>query len=249
MTRRYGRARLITRDDRRYQDYLEQFRIARSYQRAMRPPSARQVFGEEVEELLRAWLARSRPLSDRRYLEYEERRGGQWVLKYRELDALEIRGRDTVHVYEIKASRSPKSLRRGLRQLEENRKILSLLFPHIAGTLLFLDTGMMAEERETVLARLERVVFLGDLSEVVDLGDRTGLFWVDLEWIIELAGGEQNLTLDWMDEEETVPTDVSLEEQEPRIWTSGADEQDVGALGQALLKALRRQGESAEGKS
>jgi hypothetical protein len=246
MTKRYGRARLITPDDPGYQAYLEPFRIARSYQRAMRPPSSRQVFGEQVEELLRNWLGQSRPLSDRRYLEYEERRGEHWVLKYRELDALEIVSRDTIHVFEIKTSSSARSLRRGVLQLKEDREILSLLFPHVCATLLFVDTGMVPAERGAALARMEMTVQLEELPKRAGLETEIGLLWIELPWVVELAGGGHNLSLEWMSEDEGRAGDALPGTEEPLVWTSGEDD-ELGALGQALREALRREGGSSQG--
>lgn len=245
MTRRYGRARLITRDDPRYQAYLEPFRIARSYQRAMRPPSSRQVFGEQVEELLRNWLGQSRTLSDRRYLEYEERRGERWVLKYREMDAVEIVSHDTIHVFEIKTSSSARSFRRGVLQLKEDREILSLLFPHVCATLLFVDTGMLPEEREAALARMEMTVQLEELPEGTGPETEVGLLWIERPWVVELAGGGQNLCLEWMGEDEGGTAEVVPGTEEPLVWTSGEDD-EPGALGQALREALRREGGSPQ---
>jgi len=234
MGKRFGRVRLIARDDPRYQAYLEQFRLAREYQRAMRPPSPRQVFGEQVEELLRSWLGQTRRLSERRYLEYEEIRGQQAVLKYRELDAVEIPDPTTVHVFEIKASLS---LGHGLRQLREDRALLSFLFPRVAATLLFVDTGMLPEERQAALEREKDVVILEELTHLAGYGREIGLHWVPLEQVIALAGGEENLNLEWLREGEKQEPPPP---PEPQVWSVGGEEEELGPLGQALLRALGR---------
>lgn len=232
MRPRFGRVRLITRDDPRYRAYLEQFLLAREYQRAMRPPSPRQVFGEQVEEVLRTWLGQTHRLSERRYLEYEEIRGRQAVLKYRELDAVEIPDPTTVHVFEIKASNFVKSLHHGLRQLREDRTLLSFLFPRVAVTLLFVDTGMPPEEREAALEREADVLAVKEPDLLAGYGAEIGLYWLSLEQIIALAGGEEHLNLEWMRESPAEPP-----APEPQTWSVG-EEEGLGALGQALLRAL-----------
>ncbi len=240
MSRRFSRARLITREDPRYQAYLDPYRVAREYQRAMRPPSSRQVFGEQVEQLLRDWLGQTRTLSERRYLEYEEQKGQRAVVKYRELDAVEIPERMTIHVFEIKASSAVRSLRHGLDQLRQDREILALLFPRVAVTLLFVDTGILPEERQAALELAGHVVVLPDLAQLAGYGEEVGLQWISLEQIVGLAGGEEELALEWMREEEgeEIPP---VPETPPQTWSSGGEE-DLGALGQALLEALGDEG-------
>lgn len=232
MRPRFGRVRLITRDDPRYRAYLEQFLLAREYQRAIRPPSPRQVFGEQVEEVLRTWLGQTRRLSERRYLEYEEIRGQEAVLKYRELDAVEIPDPATVHVFEIKASNFAKSLHHGLRQLREDRALLSFLFSRVAVTLLFVDTGIPPEEREAALERETDVLPVKEPDLLAGYGQEIGLYRFSLEQIIALAGGKENLNLEWM---EATPAEPPV--PEPRTWSVG-EEEELGPLGQALLRAL-----------
>ncbi len=233
MRPRFGRVRLITRDDPRYRAYLEQFLLVRAYQRAIRPPSPRQVFGEQVEEVLRTWLGQTHLLTERRYLEYEEIRGQQAVLKYRELDAVEIPDPTTVHVFEIKSSSFAKSLHHGLRQLQEDRTLLSFLFPRVAVTLLFVDTGMSAEEREAALGRETGLLPVKEPDLLAGYGPEVGLYWLSLEQIIALAGGEKNLNLEWMQES---PAELPAAPQPP-TWSVG-EEEEIGPLGQALLRAL-----------
>ncbi len=232
MRPRFGRVRLITRDDPRYRAYLEQFLLAREYQRAIRPPSPRQVFGEQVEDVLRTWLGQTHRLSERRYLEYEEIRGREALLKYRELDAVEIPDPATVHVFEIKASNLAKSLHHGLRQLREDRTLLSFLFPRVAVTLLFVDTGIPPEEREAALERETHVFPVKEPDLLAGYGQEIGLYWLSLEQIIALAGGEEHLNLEWMKEG---PAEIPA--PEPQTWVVGEDE-ELGPLGQALLRAL-----------
>ncbi len=150
---RFSRPRLMTFDDPAYQRYVAQMKLQRANQRASRPPSQRNLFGGEAEEIIRTALSRSFTLSDRRILEYEERSGRSLNRKFRELDAVVLEGQTRAQVFEIKASRRPQAIHRALRQLRETQDILRLALQHVSLTVVIVDTGMItAEERDALAA-------------------------------------------------------------------------------------------------
>lgn len=259
-TIRYARPRLITASDKRYRAYVEHFQIQRSNQRAMRPPRQRDIFGKQAENALRDWLTTRLQLADTRILEYEEHRGRHANRKYRELDALVLEQRGIAWVFEIKASRSGSALRRASRQLRETRDILSLLFPTVYTTILFVDTGVPTDEDvarlmsseapplvqpetlDTVLHALPHLALVYALDECSTDPETIDLLRFTVDDIIRLAGAE-NLALDWDADEEndTIPTPASA----PTLFysTEAAEEQEPD---NPLAAALRRAGLSDE---
>ncbi len=255
----YGRPRLITEDDKRYQAHVAQFALARKNQKAMRPPRQRDLFGGEAEAALRQWLGERVELDDRRILEYEERRNRRGFIKYRELDGLTIEGR-RAHVFEIKASRTASALRRAVGQLQETRAILKLLYPTVAVTILLVDTGIPASAEEVdalmagerppprrpellseVLAAVPELRLIDSLDEVD--GEQIGVLRFGVAEIIAIAGAE-NLSLDWEadDEEpeeplEPRPASSLYTSSEPEEGAKADDDDDDNPLAAALRKA------------
>lgn len=250
----YARARLTTEDDRRYRAFVEQFKLQRKNQKAIRPPRQRDIFGGQAEAALRDWLATHLPLDERRILEYEERRNRTAQMKYRELDALAIVD-GTAWVFEIKASRTASALRRAVAQLNETRQILRLLFHRVGITILLVDTGIPADSAAAdalmasdhppprrpeplaeVLAALPQLHQIDDLSLRSAADDQVNLMLFSVDDIIALAGAE-NLALDWeeddlFDEEVDPPPSASL------FASSGDDDDDDdNPLAAALRKA------------
>lgn len=266
MSARFSRPRLIDETDQRYRAHVEQMKLLRSNQRAIRPPRARDLFGGEAEAALRDWLAQQVTLSDRRIVEYLEHRGRQAVTKYRELDAVWIPEPKTIHVFEIKASMKAASLRRAIRQLRDTQTILRMLFPRVHTTILLVDTGIpqTAEEAAAqlaewiarhpdrqspaeppptladVLANLPQVRLADSLAALPDNPDLVGLIRFSVDDIIALAGAE-NLHLDWdADDEEEEEADTGSGEAERYVYSSEseADDED-NPLAAALRKAMR----------
>ncbi len=253
---RYARPRLITADDKRYRAFVEQFLIQRRNQRAIRPPRQRDIFGGQAEAALRDWLAGQFALSERRILEYEERRGKRASMKYRELDALLLEDAQSAWVFEIKASRSAGSLRRALAQLQETRAILRLLYPFVRTTILLVDTGipsaeeiaalMAAPEAPTVAPQTlaETLAALPDVHCISDLTERssdqayTDLLRFGVEDIITLVGAEQ-LALDWEADDE-LEDSLPPMESGPLYTTTDADHDDEDD--NPMASALRRAG-------
>lgn len=223
---RFSRPRLITFADPAYQRHVEQMQLQRANQRAIRPPAQRDLFGGEVEALLRDALSQQFALSDRRILEYEEQIGRAWQRKYRELDALVVDGQTRVHVFEIKASRRAGAVHRALRQLRDTQAILSLAFRSVSVAVLLVDTGIpTAAERDALLAEspdLERVPQTLDealaaceqvrrvaaISELTAFPGAIEVAVLDVEQIVVLANGAP-LSLDWDADESPVEADES----------------------------------------
>jgi hypothetical protein len=252
----YARPRLTTPEDRRYREHVERFVLQRKNQRAIRPPRQRDIFGGQAEETLRAWLAEHYDLSERRILEYEQRQNKRATMKYRELDAVVLEDKRTISVFEVKASRVSRSVRRAVAQLQETRAILRLLYPTVRATVLLVDTGiptaeeivaLMASEDapkeppETlaeVLASLEAVQLVAQLEERSRDGSMVDVLLFGVDDIIALAG-EEHLALDWSDDDEEAP----LPPTEPTShYTSSeeagdSDDEDGGTLADALRRA------------
>lgn len=257
---RYARPRLITADDKRYRAYVEQFILQRNNQKAMRPPRQRDIFGGQAERALRDWLAQRLELCERRILEYEERRGRRAGTRYRELDALVLdEAAKSVHVFEIKASRSAGSLRRASGQLYETRDILRLRYPSVALTVLLVDTGIpdaaavaeiMAgpeppsrppETFDELLASRPDLHLLEDLAAQADVTEGIGLLRFSVEDIVQLAGAE-NLALDWSEDEdefEAAEKPASSQVYSSSDEQSGDDDDDDD---NPMAAALRRAG-------
>ncbi len=253
MATSYGRARLVTDDDRRYRAYVKQFILQRQNRRPIRPPRQRDIFGDQAENALRNWLAGRLALSERRILEYEERRGKRAAIKYRELDALVLDGR-SAWVFEIKASRTAQSLRRAASQLQETRAILRLLYPHVYATILLVDTGIpTADEVAALMAGPEQptrtpatldgtIAAMTDIRRVADLDacgdDATAidLLCFSVDDIIALVGAE-NLALDWEAHEEIEDFAPPVDAGPAYSTADDADDTDDNPLAAALRRA------------
>lgn len=261
MPPRFSRPRLIGFDDKHYRAFLQQIMLGKNNQRPSRPPTARELFGGEAEEALRAWLGQQRALSERRIVEYFENRGRSAVQKYRELDAVALVDGKTIEVYEIKASERATSLRRASQQLRDTRNILKMLFPRVSATILLVDTGIpktsedvaaiMAEPEpppappptlDEVLATLPHIRPISTLTEQTFDADVVSLKFFTVNDIIAIAG-EENLHLTW-DEDE--PEEDTPEEDAPRFAystdESEPEDEDGGALAEALRRAMGGKG-------
>ncbi|MFM2310629.1 MAG: hypothetical protein RLY87_2751 [Chloroflexota bacterium] len=218
---RFHRVRMHDVDDPQYRAYIAGVMATRSNHKAIRPASNRSLFGAEAEEILRTWLAQFAPLSANRYVEYNERMGTQLIRKYRELDAVHQADATHVHVYEVKASGQLRSINRGLRQLSETRTILRRIIPHVACTLLLVDTGIItAEEVSTQMQSddppLHQPATLADfVRDHPELpfyphhtyqprhDEATAVVTFGLNDIVAMAGVHaESLHLDWSDEHE-----------------------------------------------
>lgn len=265
MASRFSRPRLIDESDRRYRAHVEQMRLLRSNQRAIRPPRARDLFGGEAEAALRTWLAQRMELSDRRIVEYLEHRGRQAITKYRELDAVSLPDSRTIHIFEVKASMKATSLRRAVRQLRDTQTILRMLFAHVHTTILLVDTGIPltpadaaaqlndwiakhpdrpapAEPPPTldaVLAHLPQIRLVTSLEALPADPDLVGLLRFSVDDIVALAGAE-NLHLDWEeDDEEEEEGEAGQDIAERYAYTTEVTEDDEdNPLAAALRKAL-----------
>lgn len=264
MAPRFSRPRLTTFDDRQYRAFVAQIMASRDNQRAIRPPSNRDLFGGEAEGVLREWLAESMTLSDQRIVEYLEHRGRSAIKKYRELDAVTFRTDRHIQIFEVKASRKATSLRRAARQLQETRAILRHLFTRVSLTMLLVDTGiptaadvamLMAEPDAPpfppqtladVLATLPQVQQVSTFDPLAD-DQHIGLVQVPLSTIIERAGAE-NLHLDWDEAEDVDDDDVPAEDESgpvsPFLYSTDAasaeeDADDGGAFGAAFRQAMQ----------
>lgn len=248
---RFYRPRLITQDDPAYQKHVAQMMLQRANQRAIKPPSQRDLFGGEVETVLRSALSERFSLSDRRIVEYEERIGRGLQRKYRELDAVILEGQSRIHVFEIKASRRTGSIHRALRQLRDTRSILSLAFASVSTTVLLVDTGIITEaERDDLaavpdapdrlpqtlaeaIAEHEEVRRVASLAELQPFPASIELVVLSLDDLISLAG-DMPLSLDW-DEDEPIE-DAPPPSDEP-LYSSPEDEEAENPFAAAFRKA------------
>jgi hypothetical protein len=259
MAARFARPRLIDGDDPYYRAFLAQIMLTKENQRASRPPLARDLFGGEVEQALRGWLAERCQLSERRILEYVEHRGRSAIKKYRELDAIVLLDQKRVHVFEIKASRSAGSIRRAAQQLRETQAILRLMFPAVYTTIMLVDTGIPTDDDiaalmaapdappeppptlDAMLERLPHVRLAADLAACAADTEIVSLLRFSVADIVALAGAE-SLHLDW-DEEEEEALDPADEPAPPRFaYSTDAEEpeaEDDNPLAAALRRAMR----------
>ncbi|MFD3162318.1 hypothetical protein [Herpetosiphon sp. NSE202] len=228
---RFVRARLTTFDDPHYRAFVEQMTIARENQRATRPPRQRDLFGGEAEQLLREWLtAQGQALSERRILEYDERSGRQTIRKYREIDALVEVGR-SVHVFEVKASRSAHTIRKAATQLHDIRAALQLIIPRVYTTLLLVDTGIPDAEAVQALMRSpdaphtppptiadiignqSRFHLIEHPEQAQQWPDQISIRRFSLDQLVAMAG-DRPLHLDWaLDDDEEVPSPLPIKRQ------------------------------------
>lgn len=252
---RYQRVRLHEQSDPRYRAYLAGIMMGRNNHKATRPASNRSIFGGEVEVLLRQWLAQFHSLSERRFVEYDERSGRQLVRKYREIDAVYEYGARRVHVFEIKATSQVRSINRGLRQLSETTAILQNIMGNIHSTLLLVDTGIVTPaEVDQIMhepdAPTHAPVTLDDFvrehpqipliapHEFTLMQATTHIVRFAIADIVALAGDTaESLHLDWSDELED---DDEVIEPPPSATyqshdTSDADESPLAA---AMRRAL-----------
>lgn len=253
---RFSRPRLVTFDDPAYQRHVAEMKLQRANQRAIRPPSQRDLFGGEVETILRTAVGQAFVLSERRILEYEERKGRNWQRKYRELDAVVVEGQSRIHVFEIKASRRTGALHRALRQLHETQAILKLSFQQVSLAVVVVDTGMItAAERDALAAaedgpsRLpqtldEAIAEHAEVQRVPSLQSLTAfpssveLVVLSLDELIVLADGAP-LSLDWEADE----VDDSPEEPAPPaepLYSTAPDDDEESPFAAALRKAATK---------
>lgn len=248
---RFYRPRLITQDDPAYQKHVAQMMLQRANQRAIKPPSQRDLFGGEVETVLRGALSERFSLSDRRIVEYEERIGRGMQRKYRELDAVILEGQSRIHVFEIKASRRTGSIHRALRQLRDTRSILSLAFPSVSTTVLLVDTGIITEaERDELaaapdaperlpqtlaeaIAEHDEVRQVAALAELQPFPATIELVVLSLDDLIALAG-DMPLSLDW-DEDE--PAEEAPPPSDEPFYSTPEDEEAENPFAAAFRKA------------
>jgi hypothetical protein len=254
---RYQRVRLHEQSDPRYRAYLAGIMMGRTNHKATRPASNRSIFGGEVEVLLRQWLAQFHLLSDRRFVEYDERSGRQLVRKYREIDAVFEYESRHIHIFEIKATSQVRSINRGLRQLGETTTILQTIMGPIHSTLLLVDTGiitpaevtqLMAESDAPLYAPVTLDDFVRDHPQTPMIAPAafqsqpatTQIVRFDINDIIAMAGDSAHtLHLDWSDE---------LDDDEPSEPTPNAtyqshdtvDTTDESPLAIAMRRALER---------
>ncbi len=261
---RFSRPRLITFDDPAYRAHVEEMMLQRANQRALQPPRQRDLFGGEVEELLRGAVGERFTLSPRRILDYNERRGQHWYRKFRELDAL-VEDQQRVQVFEIKASRTARALHRAMTQLRDTSTILEPLFRTIATTLVFVDTGVITgaqrdalmlepnapERAPQTLAEaigeypaLQRVPSLAQISAFPTMPE---LVVLQVEDVVALAGA-QPLSLRWDEEDGDVDeADATPPTAPTPLYTSGdADEENPFAA--ALRNAVQQPKKRRDGR-
>lgn len=254
--KRYARPRLVTFDDPAYKRHVEQMKLERANNRPLRPPSQRDLFGGEVEALVREQLAVHFGLSDRRILEYDERIGANMRRKYRELDAVVVDGQAAVLVWEIKASRRPGSLYRALRQLRETKAILALAYPSVACGIVFVDTGTItlaeraelqaaqpAPERlpqtlEEAIAEHTELRTRASFGELRADHDGIELLVLGVPEIISLSG-DRPLSLAWDEDEIDEPPPAEPNSQPARVYST-SDEDNESPFAAALRKAARK---------
>jgi hypothetical protein len=257
----YGRARLITADDKRYRAYVDGFKLQRKNNKAMQPPRQRDLFGGEAEAALRTWLEAQVELDERRIIEYEERRNRQAFVKYREVDAISVDDR-MIWAFEFKASRTASSLRKAVGQLQETRRILRLLRHTVHVTVMLVDTGipanleavdaLMASDRppprrpellSEVLEAVPDLRLITSLDERSNDGETIDLLCFAVDDIIAIAGAE-NLHLDWEQDDESNdepaeprPASSLYASSDGQVADESPDDDDDNPMAAALRKA------------
>jgi hypothetical protein len=214
------------------------------------------LFGGEAETLLRQWLTQWYTLSERRFVEYDERIGRQLIRKYRELDAMVELSTTHVHVFEMKATSQTRSVARGIRQLRETQSILKTICPRIECTLLLVDTGIMNADEIAELMSSDDAPLTPPLTLAEFIATNPGLrLWAAADYpgqptpqtmdvvvfqladIRQMAGDTvETLHLDWSDELE------DNDDVEPVIErytsTSNDSDSDENPLAAALQRAI-----------
>lgn len=252
---RYHRVRIHTVDDPQYRAYIAKIMASKANHKATRPASNRSLFGGEAEIIVRTWLAQFHLLSEGRYVEYDERIGKQLQRKHRELDAVFAYDAQHYHAFEIKATSQVRSIGRGLRQLSETHSILRTIIPHVARTLILIDTGIISDEEVVALMQSDQAPFHAPatirsffvennhipLCDHLDYQpDRhldVNVVRFPLANICSLATAQGiELHLDWSDEDE------DHEEREPPAPTtySAHDQSDTDNDTNPFATALRR---------
>jgi len=242
---RYHRVRLHDIDDPQYRAYISALMATKANHKAIRPATHRSLFGSEAEDVVRGWLTQFHPLSDNRYVEYDERTGTQLIRKYRELDAVQYPDATHIHVYEVKASGQLRSITR----------------PHVACTLILVDTGIItAAEVAALMASADAPInppgtladYQRDHPEVPfyahdqyhpRLDEATAVVTMAIADIVHLAGaGADALHLDWSDELDDPRDDDEEPPITPGYTSHDADEgaQDDSPFAAALRKAAER---------
>jgi hypothetical protein len=194
------------------------------------------------------------PLSDRRYVEYDERIGKQLQRKYRELDAVYEYDAQHYHVFEVKATSQVRSIGRGLRQLSETHNILRTVVPHVARTLILIDTGIISDEEVVALMQSDEAPFHtpATIRSFFTENNHIPLYdsadyqpdrqvavsvvrfpLVDICALAEAQGME--LHLDWSDEDEE-PEEIET----PATTYSSHDQSDTNDDDNPFAAALRR---------
>ena len=252
---RYHRVRIHAVADPQYRAYIAKIMASKANHKATRPASNRSLFGGEAELIVREWLVQFHPLSDRRYVEYDERMGKQLQRKYRELDAVFEYDAQHYHVFEVKATSQVRSIGRGLRQLSETHSILRTVVPHVARTLILIDTGIISDEEVVALMQSDEAPFhapatirsffvennhipLADSADYQpDRQIAVSVVRFPLADICALATAQGiELHLDWSDEDEE-PEEV--ETPAPTTYTSH-DASDTSDDDNPFAAALRR---------
>lgn len=243
MAYRYINILLVDFDDPVYREFIAPFLLARATHKSG-PVWARAKFGQQVEKALRGWLEARTTLLPRRVLGYSKVGGGSVRPAYRELDAVEPIGERGVVVYEFKASRSPMSLRRGLAQLNKSWRILSAVFRWVTGVLFFIYTDPETlSDLHRVISETDYASLMTDWAARHQLETPIGILLWPVARVVEIAG-EENLILEWEDEEGKEILIEREEESWHKDWRAYQEEEKAkeppGALGAALLTALGR---------
>ena len=241
MAYRYINVRLVDFDNPAYREFIAPFLLAQATHKSG-PVPARTQFGQQVEKALRSWLDAQTTLLPQRVLGYTEVGGGISRPIYRELDAVEPVGERGVLVYEFKASRSPMSLRRGLAQLNKSRQILLVIYRQAVGVMIFVCTDPEAlPELQQVVAETDYASLLATWTDRHQLQTPLGVLLWPVVRVIDIAG-EENLVLDWENEEGEERLLKRGEEPWREDWRAYQAEEEteeaLGALGAALLAAL-----------
>jgi hypothetical protein len=241
MAYRYINVRLVDFDNPAYREFIAPFLLAQATHKSG-PVPARTQFGQQVEKALRGWLEAQTTLLSQRMLGYTQVGGGSSRPSYRELDAVEPIGDHGVVVYEVKASRSPMSLRRGLAQLNKSWQILLVIYRKVTGVVVFVYTDPeVVPELEQIIAETDYASLLAAWTDRHQLQTPLGVLLWPVARIVEIAG-EENLILDWEDEEGEERFLKRQEEPWREDWRAYQAEEEtkepLGALGAALLAVL-----------
>jgi hypothetical protein len=178
-------ASLVSRSNPLYLSYCREKAALKNSNPRDRVPDPRYVVTNWAEKTVNRYLGRFFEYDDRSILSWSELDSrNTYRRKYKELDGIFFSQTGSLYV-ETKGSFSKSSLKRGVLQVNENLKLLSIINPRFAGLLVLCDChlidpelGVMAEElKNETIASKEYLIYQG-LSQLPKILPSTKSIWL-----------------------------------------------------------------------